>query len=224
VLKNVACVVAEHHEVRPELCSPETPDMNPTKRILRNRIIIAHHLVLMGYGHWYPNDIRGSGSDEIRKELLEQLGEIHPGRKAIQPSRSELRAFHRAGEPLLEQPVLWFDENDRAAIARGFELASKELGYTIFACAVLRNHAHLVVKRHKHQHDVMWRTFAEYARQSLASSRSLPAQHRVWGNRPYSKFLYTPDEIRGRSAYVNQNPKREGMPEQHWEFVEGHSF
>lgn len=47
----------------------------------RNRIVIAHHLVLMGYGHWLPNDIRGSGSDEIRNELLAVLGEIHHGRK-----------------------------------------------------------------------------------------------------------------------------------------------
>ena len=39
-----------------------------------NRIIIAHHLVLMGYGHWLPNEIRGSGSGEIRKELLRELG------------------------------------------------------------------------------------------------------------------------------------------------------
>lgn len=83
--------------------------MNKPIRIKRNRIIIAHHLVLMGYGHWFPNDIRGSGSDEIRKELIRELGEIHHGRKRIQPSKPELRAFHRLAEPLLEQPVLWFD-------------------------------------------------------------------------------------------------------------------
>jgi REP element-mobilizing transposase RayT len=202
----------------------EQTDMNPPIRITRNRIIIAHHLVLMGYGHWYPNDIRGSGSDEIRKDLLKQLGDIHPGRKPVQPTRTELKAFHRAGEPMLEQSVLWFDEASRQAIADGFALATQEQGYSVYACAVLRNHAHLVVKRHKHPHDVMWRTFAEYARQSLASSRSLPVQHRVWGNRPYSKFLYTPDDIRGRIQYVNDNPVKEGLPEQGWEFVKNQSL
>jgi hypothetical protein len=59
-----------------------------------NRIVIAHHLVLMGYGHWLPNEIRGSGSDEIRNDLLKELGEIHLGRKRQQPSLSELKAFH----------------------------------------------------------------------------------------------------------------------------------
>ncbi len=193
--------------------------MNPPKRIIRNRIIIAHHLVFMGYGHWFPNDIRGSGSDEIRKELLRELGEIHHGRKPIQPSRSELRAFHRAGEQMLEQPVLWFDEDSRDAIASGFERASVEQGYRIVACAVLRNHAYLVVQRHKHAHDVIWRTFAEYAKQSLASLRSIPEGHRVWGSRPYSKFLYTPDDVRGRIDYVNDNPEKEGLAAQRWGFV-----
>ncbi len=84
--------------------------MNPPIRIRRNRIIIAHHLVLMGYGHWFPNDIRGSGSDEIRKELIRELGEIYHGRKRVQPLKTELRDFHRRAEPLLKQPVLWFDE------------------------------------------------------------------------------------------------------------------
>src|ERR1700683_324430 len=81
-----------------------------TPRQLRNRVIIAHHLVLMGYGHWLPNDIRGSGSDEIRKALLQALGEIHPGRKQQQPPRSELKTFHSQAKPLLEQEALWFDD------------------------------------------------------------------------------------------------------------------
>ncbi|HZK81350.1 MAG TPA: hypothetical protein VFC46_09795, partial [Humisphaera sp.] len=120
----------------------------------RNRIVIAHHLVLMGYGHWLPNDIRGSGSDEIRKELLAALGEIHHGRKRQQPSRAELKAFHARAEPLLEQEVLWFDERMREAIAASFAMTAANFGYVTWACAVLRNHAHLVVKRHKHPYQV----------------------------------------------------------------------
>lgn len=193
--------------------------MNKPIRIKRNRIIIAHHLVLMGYGHWFPNDIRGSASDEIRKELIRELGEIHHGRKRIQPSKTELRAFHRRAEPLLEQPVLWFDDRAREAVAQGFANAASELGYAVWACAVLRNHAHLVVQRHKHDHDVMWRTFAEFATQALKTAMPIPEGHRVWGNRPYSKFLYTPDDVRGRIDYANDNPGKEGLDDQRWAFV-----
>jgi len=184
-----------------------------------NRCIIAHHLVLMGYGHWLPNELRGSGSDEIRNSLLRDLGEIHHGRKHVQPSREELREFHQQAEPLLEQDVLWFDERMRIAIAQGFALAAANIGYVVYACAILRNHAHLVVKRHKHRHDVMWRTFAEGARQSLRAVADVPERHRVWGARPYSVFPYNPDDVTGRIDYVNENPAKEGLPPQAWDFI-----
>ena len=58
-------------------------------------VTIAVHLIFSGYGTWLPNDPRGSGSDEVRKLELDDLGPIHFGRKAEQPSRDELRAFHR---------------------------------------------------------------------------------------------------------------------------------
>src|ERR1700677_4983613 len=106
-----------------------------------NRIIIGHHLVLMGYGHWLPNEIRGSGSCEIRKELLRELGESHLGRQRGQPSLNELKAFHWQAGPLLEQEVLWCDEGMRAAIAESFAATARAFGYVVWACAVLRNHA-----------------------------------------------------------------------------------
>src|SRR4051812_47628804 len=81
-----------------------------------SKIIIGHHLILMGYGHWLPNDPRGSGSEEIRQEKLDDLGSIHHGRKKPQPSRDELKAFYKEAEPLLEFPRLWYDRNgDRRA-------------------------------------------------------------------------------------------------------------
>ena len=169
-----------------------------------------------------PNDIRGSGSDEIRNELLAELGEIHPGRKQQQPPRSELKAFHSQAKPLLEQEILWFDDQMRNAIVESFARSAAQFGYRIWACAVLRNHAHLVVQRHKHSHEVIWRTFAEGSRQSLRVVADLSDRHRVWGERPYSKFLYTPEDIRTRIKYVNENPGKENLPRQDWKLVVGY--
>ena len=47
----------------------------------KKRTTIAHHLLLHSYGHWLPNDPRGSGSDELRQEKFDHLGTIHKGRK-----------------------------------------------------------------------------------------------------------------------------------------------
>jgi hypothetical protein len=57
--------------------------------------ILASHLVFTGYAHWLPNDPRGSGSESIRKDDLNSLGEILPGRQFPQPLRTELREFYQ---------------------------------------------------------------------------------------------------------------------------------
>jgi hypothetical protein len=66
-------------------------------RIIRVNTVIAHHHVFHGYGHWLSNDLRGSGSTELRQEKFADLGPVHTGRKAEheQPAREELRAFYR---------------------------------------------------------------------------------------------------------------------------------
>src|SRR5947209_8235910 len=84
------------------------------------RRVIAHHLILTGYGHWLPNDPRGSGSLEIKDEKLEALGPIHHGRKRAQPPRSELKAFYREANELLEFQPFWFDRAKRQALADAF--------------------------------------------------------------------------------------------------------
>src|SRR5690349_21729720 len=66
------------------------------------RLILGAHLVFHGCGHWLSNDPRGSGSEETRKEELKDLGEVHVGRKKVQPPRTELRQFYRKAEPLLD--------------------------------------------------------------------------------------------------------------------------
>jgi REP element-mobilizing transposase RayT len=120
---------------------------------------------------------------------------------------------------LLEQDVLWFDEEMRWAIAESFALTAKHFGYIVWACAVLRNHAHLVVQRHAHRHDVMWRTIAEGARQSLRVFAEVSEGHRVWGERPFSRFLYSPGDVVSRIEYVEGNPEKEGLPKQEWQWV-----
>jgi hypothetical protein len=68
------------------------------------RIVIAHHLILHGYGHWAPNDPRGSGSAQVRKSELRDMAPLHRGRRRVQPSREALCGFKRALEPRLEFP------------------------------------------------------------------------------------------------------------------------
>jgi REP element-mobilizing transposase RayT len=173
----------------------------------------------MGYAHWMPNDPRGSGSVELRKDEFKDLGEILPGRQLPQP-REEVRAFHGEVEPLLQHQRIWFNEPMRQIIANTFAEAAKRHGYTIWACAICSNHGHSVVRTHRDPAELIWTNLANAAQLALRSAKLFPDNHPVWSHRPYKVFLYTPEDVVGRIDYVNSNPMKEGLPPQHWEFVQ----
>src|SRR2546423_6905915 len=140
-------------------------------------MIIGSHLILHGYGHWFSNDPRGSGSSETREEKFEPLGPIHFGRKRIQPSRDELKKFWREAEALLKFEPLWFDDRVRKLIADSFAQLITLAGYTVWACAILKNHAHLMVRRHRDDPETIWGRFAEVSRDAIRAARIVVPEH-----------------------------------------------
>jgi hypothetical protein len=65
----------------------------------------------------------------------------------------------------------------------------------------------------------LWHAFADVARETLHQFDDVGYEHPVWSARPYKVFLRTPDEVRGRIAYVNDNPEKEGLTSQQYDFV-----
>jgi hypothetical protein len=191
----------------------------PLRGRTHSRVIIAHHLIFYAYGQWLPNDPRGSGSSEIREPKLEDLGEIHFGRKRIQPPRQEIRSFYRDAEPRLDFPTIWFDDAKRQAILEGFSRVVEENRYTVWGCAILRNHAHVCVRRHRDDGRSIWARFTQGARNALRGCADIPDDHPVWGNRPYAVFLYTPEDVRRVVSYIAGNPAKDGLAPQSWSFV-----
>jgi REP element-mobilizing transposase RayT len=190
------------------------PPTNPARRV-----ILASHLVIHGYGHWLSNDPRGSGSDSTRKDELKGLGDVHHGRKRLQPPRAELRAFYRKAEPLLDHPTIWFTDEMRAVISDAVARVAEERGYVIWAWSVCGNHAHGVVRSHRDRAEVIWEHLADASRDALRGAGPVPPDHPVWSHRPYKVFLYTVDDVKGRIGYVEDNPEKERLPRQHWAFV-----
>lgn len=184
-----------------------------------DRIVIGHHIMLNGYGHWLPNDPRGSGSSVVRDERLGELGPMHTGRKQIQPPRSELKEFYRRAEPLLEHESLWLDHAKRQAVGEALRKVVESRRYTVWACAVLSNHVHLCVRRHR---DDALTILHHVAEKTVAAIRALPgvsSNHPLWSARPYKVFLYTPDDVRRTVEYIERNPAKEGLEPQTWSFV-----
>jgi len=187
---------------------------------MRRSSIIAHHLVFHAYGQWLSNDLRGSGSTETRKESLRTLGPMHFGRKPDHelPTRGEIREFYHEAEPLLDHPVVWFDDAKRQAIAEAFGGTIVRRGYTCWACAVCSNHAHALIRVHRDEGHAIWEHLAEAAAVKLCGVIHMP-DHPVWAERPYDVYKHSPREVRSCVKYIEDNPEKEKLPRQQWDFV-----
>jgi len=183
------------------------------------RRIIGHHLIFSSYGVWLANDPRGSGSAVLRQSKFEDLGPIHPGRKREQPTREKLRGLYEEATPRLEFAPLWFGEDVRQAIAESFARTTQRYRYTAWGLAVLSNHVHLCVRAHRDCYETIWARYAEAGRDAASRIGRTIAKHPVWANRPYSVFLYCPDDVWRTVGYIEDNPVKEGLGRQVYRWV-----
>jgi REP element-mobilizing transposase RayT len=182
-------------------------------------MVIAYHLIATAYGWWLPNDLRGSMSRSIASDVIAELGELHYGRKTVQPASHEIRAFYEEAVGLLQHELLEFDRTCRDCIAEAFAECIRINKYTCYACAIMRDHDHLVIRKHKHLAEEMIYQFQKFSADLLKDRGLCPANHPVWGGPGWKVFLDTPEDIRRTIPYVQRNPIKAHMPAQHHSFV-----
>src|SRR5690348_1197813 len=140
-------------------------------------MIAGHHLVGAAYGWWLPNDPRGSWSEEIRVERIEDLGELHHGRKRVQPPGWVLREFYSQARDRLRHELLTFTPADTLIIAEAFRRVLEERQYTCYACAIMPDHLHCLIRRHTDHGQAMIEHFQEASRQALIEAGQRPVWH-----------------------------------------------
>jgi REP element-mobilizing transposase RayT len=182
-------------------------------------MVVGHHLVWTAYGWWLPNDPRGSSSKEIIVERIGELGELHYGRKPIQPSLEEVRDFHQRARQVLSYPVLAFDEEDVSVIADSFADTIQGRRYTCSACAVMPEHVHLLIRIHRDKAEQMLAALQDASREALVTARRRFDWHPVWGGRGWKVFQFSRADMERAVRYVDNNPLERGLPAQHWPFV-----
>jgi REP element-mobilizing transposase RayT len=176
--------------------------------------------VWTAYGWWLPNDPRGSGSRTIRNDVLAELGEVHLGRKSLQPTGRDVRNFYEQAAELLKHPLLTFDEMARGIIADAFVAVIERERYTCYACAIMPDHVHLIVRKHKHTAEEMAKRLQESSRAKLIAAGLRISTHPTWLAGPgWSVFLDHPDDVWRTITYVQRNPGKIGLPAQKWPFV-----
>src|SRR5262249_30002138 len=145
------------------------------------------------YGWWLPNDPRGSGSREIGSDVIAELGELHYGRKRVQPSSRDVKAFYEQAARLLRHPLLTLDEDACASVVEGFTKAIEQHRYTCYACAIMPDHVHILIRKHKHQAEEVADYLREAARCHLVEAGLRASDHPVWtGGDGWKVFLDHP--------------------------------
>jgi REP element-mobilizing transposase RayT len=182
-------------------------------------MVIGYHLIWTLYGWWLPNDPRGSTSERIRNDLISELGELHYGRKHVQPSSREIREFYLGAREKLRYPLLTFSPSDFHQVGGAFAETCKRHRYTCYACAVMPDHIHLLIRKHKHVAEEMIDNFQTDSRESLIRLGLRTCDHPTWGGPGWKVFLDHPDEIRRTIAYVEGNPTKARLRLQNWSFV-----
>jgi REP element-mobilizing transposase RayT len=182
-------------------------------------IVIAHHIMWTLYGWWLPNDPRGSTSRTIRNDLVAELGNLHVGRKRIQPASRNIREFYAQAASTLQHALVSFEQTEFPIVAEAIRHAVEDCDYTCYACAVMPDHVHMVIRKHRDLAEDMINKVQALSRKRLIDSGLRPANHPTWTRGGWKVFLDHPDDVRRTIQYVEDNPVKLRLPRQQWSFV-----
>jgi len=144
---------------------------------------------------------------------------LHYGRRRIQPPGRIVDEFYERAAAVLKFPLLELSVEDVAGVAEAFGEVVAERPYTCYACAIMPDHVHLVIRKHRDKAEEMIEILQQSSRLRLIRLGLRASDHPVWTRGGWHGFLDHPDEVRRKIAYVEGNPGHIGLPGQHWEYV-----
>lgn len=191
---------------------------------------LAYHIIASFYGFWLPNDPRGSWSDFVGAWELFRYG----GRATkVDTTRSVARHPHdRERRCEVKRHLKYVPVNlsglQARAVATGFHRAAIEGSYAIHACAILREHAHLIIGRNDRDVSQIVSHLKGRATQQLAAEGLHPfvryadddrASPSPWARKYWKVFIDQDDWVWNAVNYVEANPEKEGKSRQNWKMV-----
>jgi REP element-mobilizing transposase RayT len=174
-------------------------------------MVAGYHLIWTVYGYWLPNDPRGSTSKELRVEPIAALGEHHFGRKQQQPAARALRQFLQSVSETLAHAVRPLDDDDVAMVGAPLGAQVEDSGYVCYACAVMPDHVHILIRRHKDRAEDMIAHLQQKAKASLIESGKRPVNHPVWTDGAgWKTFINSRRQFEAEIEYIRRNPLKFG--------------
>ena len=146
-------------------------------------------------------------------------------RVALRPEASAtpgrvVQRFREQATTVLQHPLLQFDAAARDQIAAAFEEVIAGERYTCYACAIMPDHVHVLIRKHKHLAEAMMEKLKDASRTRLIETGHRAADHPTWtSGTGWKVFLETPEDIRRTIRYIERNPIPLGLPVQRRTFV-----
>ena len=192
-------------------------------------MVVGFHFIISAYGFWLPNDPRGSWSSTVRQFDLLKYG---PATK-IQTTQSVAdtphdRELRHVAKRVMKYPPVKFTGLQARAIARGFAEASSTHHYQFHALAILPDHAHLVMAHHDRPVDKIAAHLKAKATMQLSQENLHPMERfkkadgskpSPWARNYWCPFIRSPEHLQTAVDYVEKNPMKAGLRQQHWRSV-----
>jgi REP element-mobilizing transposase RayT len=192
-------------------------------------MILASHLIVSCYGFWLPNEERGSWSDFVRSwDIFYNYGKatkVDTHRSVANRPYDKQRRWEARHS--LTYPPVDFSGIQAREVGKAFGEKAARSGYIIYACAILRNHAHLVVGRHRYDFlqianllkgaatTRLNRTGLNPMKDFRTKGGSIPSP---WAHCCWKVYLDSHEDVRRAIKYVQDNPEKEGKRKQVWSF------
>jgi REP element-mobilizing transposase RayT len=109
-------------------------------------------------------------------------------------------------------------------LAREVALAIKDVAgakrLAVFACAVMPDHVHLVLRTSRWTPVQILASCRARASRRLHEADLWPADRPIWGKGRWVVDLDSAADVLTRIHYVEQNPIKAGLPPQRWSFLQ----
>jgi len=187
-------------------------------------MLLGYHLMFSAYGFWLPNDPRGSGSRGLYADkLLEFGGPTKVAAHEFCARKPHDRRKRLAAKNVLDRAPVKFDGMQARAIARGFTNSVTRSRITIWACAVMPDHVHLVVAPHRHTIETLANLLKGEATRQLEAEGIHPFQGQkgprdrvpsCFGRKWWVIYKDTDEALLAAIRYAENNPIKAGFKAQ----------
>lgn len=191
-------------------------------------MVHGYHVIWGTYGFWLPNDPRGSWSDFVYAWELARFGRATRSAERVDVEPSSYAAWRAEARQALKYPPVTLSGIQALAVGRAIGRFVRDNGLNVWACAILPEHVHMVLGRHRYAVEQVVNLLKGTAQRWLRDAGLHPlAGYRtdrgrlpsMWAEKRWKAYLDTTEAIENAVHYVEENPDREGKPRQSWPFV-----